>query len=142
MKAVLLICVLALAAPVILARTMDRCSLAREMSNRGVPRGELARWACIAQHESSYRTGVVGPTNPDGSNDYGLFQINDRYWCQPSSGKFSYNGCRINCNDLLTDDITNSVRCAQAVMGAQGWSAWSVWRFCSGNLPPIDDCFK
>ncbi|XP_017104049.2 lysozyme X-like [Drosophila bipectinata] len=141
MKAVLLVCVLALVAPVILARTMDRCSLAREMSARGIPRGELARWACIAEHESSYRTGVVGPANSDGSNDYGIFQINDLYWCQPPSGKFSHNGCHINCNDLLTDDITNSVRCAQTVLGAQGWSAWSTWHFCSGNLPPIDDCF-
>nr|XP_016993244.2 lysozyme X-like [Drosophila takahashii] len=141
MRALLVICILALATPAILARTMDRCSLAREMDNLGVPRNQLARWACIAQHESSYRTGVVGPPNSDGSNDYGIFQINDLYWCQPSSGKFSHNACNIRCDDLLTDDISRSVKCARMVQREQGWSAWSVWPRCSGQLPSIDDCF-
>jgi len=142
MRCFLVICVLALAASIILARTMDRCSLAREMSNLGVPRDQLSKWTCIAEHESSYRTEVVGPPNSDGSNDYGIFQINDLYWCQPPSGKFSHNGCGLSCNDLLTDDISRSVRCAQTVLGQQGWPAWSTWHFCSGDLPPIDDCFK
>jgi len=79
MRCFLVICVLALAASIILARTMDRCSLAREMSNLGVPRDQLSKWTCIADHESSYRTDVVGPPNSDGSNDYGIFQINDLY---------------------------------------------------------------
>ncbi|KAH8301044.1 hypothetical protein KR059_007192, partial [Drosophila kikkawai] len=140
MRTLLVVCVLAFATSSVLARTMDRCSLAREMSNLGVPRDQLNKWTCIAQHESSFRTEVVGPPNTDGSNDYGIFQINDRYWCQPSNGHFSHNGCSVNCNDLLSDDITRSVRCAQKVQGEQGWTAWSVWHFCSGNLPPIDDC--
>lgn len=123
-----------------LARTMDRCSLAREMANLGVPRDQLARWTCIAEHESSYRTNVVGPANSDGSHDYGLFQINDRYWCQPPSG-YSSNGCGLNCGDLLTDQINNSVNCARKVLAEQGWGAWSTWRFCNGNLPSIDPCF-
>ncbi|EDW76969.1 uncharacterized protein Dwil_GK12043 [Drosophila willistoni] len=123
------------------ARTLNRCTLAREMAARGVPRDQLARWACIAQRESDYRTWVVGPANSDGSNDYGIFQLNNLYWCQPANGRFSHNGCRISCNDLLTDDITNSVRCAQRVLSEQGWGAWSTWRFCNGNLPSINDCF-
>ncbi|XP_043650678.1 lysozyme X [Drosophila teissieri] len=142
MRGLLALCILALATPAILGRTMDRCSLARELSNLGVPRDQLAKWTCIAEHESSYRTGVVGPPNSDGSNDYGIFQINDLYWCQPPSGKFSHNGCGLSCSALLTDDITNSVRCAQLVLGQQGWPAWSTWHYCSGALPPIDDCFR
>lgn len=124
------------------ARTMDRCSLAREMSKLGVPRNELARWTCIAQHESSYRTGIVGPANSDGSHDYGIFQINDRYWCQPPNGKHSSNGCGLNCKDLLSDQINKSVTCARKVLAQQGWAAWSTWKFCKGNLPSIDPCFK
>ncbi|XP_034655126.1 lysozyme B-like [Drosophila subobscura] len=143
MRTFLVICCLALAglAPAALARIMDRCSLAREMSNLGVPRDQLARWACIADHESSYRTDVVGPPNSDNSNDYGIFQINDLYWCQPEGGKFSHNQCGLSCNALLDNDITQSVRCAQKVLSMQGWPAWSVWHFCSGDLPPIDNCF-
>ncbi|XP_046809402.1 uncharacterized protein LOC111683162 [Lucilia cuprina] len=87
---IVVLAALALAAPT-LATTYNRCSLAKAMYNLGVPKDQLARWTCIAEHESSYRTGVVGPTNSNGSNDYGIFQINNYYWCQPSNGRFSYN---------------------------------------------------
>ncbi|XP_050741955.1 lysozyme S [Drosophila biarmipes] len=140
MKAFFALVVLAIAAPALAGRTLDRCSLAREMSDLGVPRDQLDKWTCIAQHESDYRTWVVGPANSDGSNDYGIFQINDLYWCQ-ADGRFSYNECGLSCNSLLSDDITNSVRCAQKVLSQQGWSAWSVWHYCSGWLPSIDECF-
>ncbi|XP_037813936.1 lysozyme B-like [Lucilia sericata] len=123
------------------AITYNRCSLVRAMRNIGVPFDQLARWACIAERESSYRTFVVGPPNSDGSRDYGIFQINDRYWCQPPSGRFSSNGCRINCNALLGDDIRPSMNCVQQILRQQGWGAWSVWRFCSGNLPSVNNCF-
>ncbi|XP_017842465.1 lysozyme B-like [Drosophila busckii] len=141
MKTFIFLLALAVATPA-WARKMDRCSLAREMSNLGVPRDQLARWTCIAEHESSYRTDVVGPANSDGSNDYGIFQINDRYWCQPPSGKHSSNGCHLNCKELLENAINKSVKCARQVLKEQGWSAWSTWKFCNGNLPSIDPCFK
>lgn len=123
-------------------RTLNRCKLAREMDNLDVPRNELARWVCIAEHESSFRTWVVGPPNDDGSRDHGIFQINDRYWCNPGNGERSSNGCRVNCDALRTDHIDRAVRCAQQVKKEQGWGAWSVYnRYCSGDLPSIADCF-
>ncbi|KAH8305134.1 hypothetical protein KR059_009394 [Drosophila kikkawai] len=135
MRALLVICVLAFTSSV-LARTMDRCSLAREMSKLGVPRDQLNKWTCIAEIVSSYRTDVKDPTG----KDYGIFQINDSFWCKPANGN-SANGCGVNCNDLLSDDITKSVRCAQKIKAKQGFSAWAVWNRCSGNLPSINDCF-
>ncbi|XP_018784448.1 PREDICTED: lysozyme B-like [Bactrocera latifrons] len=121
-----------------LVHLLDRCSLARKMSRFGVPRDQLARWACIAEHES---TDVVGPTNYNGSNEYGLFQINDYYRCQPASGRFSYNQCHIDCNGLLTNNIEPIVRCAQEVLRMQGWSAWSTCHCCDGYVPNIEDSF-
>ncbi|KAM7345446.1 lysozyme 1-like [Cochliomyia hominivorax] len=121
--------------------TFNRCSLARAMHNLGVPKDQLARWTCIAERESSYRTGVVGPTNSDGSNDYGIFQINNKYWCQPSNGRHSYNECRVSCDALLSDNISASVTCARKILQQQGWAAWSTWRYCSGSLPSINSCF-
>lgn len=133
---------LALAVPApTLAKTFNRCSLAKAMYDLGVPKDQLARWTCIAEHESSYRTGVVGPTNSNGSNDYGIFQINNYYWCQPSNGRFSYNECKVNCDALLADDIRASVKCARKVLSQQGWSAWSTWKYCDGTLASIDSCF-
>ncbi|XP_046811570.1 lysozyme 1-like [Lucilia cuprina] len=124
-----------------LAKTFSRCSLARAMYALGIPKSELARWTCIAEHESKYRTDIIGPANSDGSHDYGIFQINDRYWCQPNGGHASKNNCHVNCNSLLTDNIKDSVMCAEKIKSIQGWKAWSVWKYCSGNLPSINDCF-
>ncbi|KAI8123795.1 Lysozyme 1 [Lucilia cuprina] len=56
-------------------KTFTRCSLAREMYALGVPKSELPQWTCIAEHESSYRTNVVGPTNYNGSNDYEMYAL-------------------------------------------------------------------
>ncbi|XP_054741317.1 lysozyme 1-like [Anastrepha obliqua] len=131
---------LVLAAPAF-GKTFDRCSLAKEMYALGVPKDQLARWTCIAQRESSFRTNVVGPTNSNGSNDYGIFQINNKYWCQPADGRFSYNECNLSCNALLTDNIADSVKCARKIQKQQGWTAWSTWKYCNGALPSIDDCF-
>lgn len=51
---------------------------------------------CLAKHESNYITGAIN-NNSDGSTDYGIFQINNRWWC--SNGSFhSANGCKISCN--------------------------------------------
>ncbi|XP_063065788.1 lysozyme C II-like [Engraulis encrasicolus] len=79
------------------AYTMEKCDLARKLKRagmhnyNGVP---LSDWVCLAEHESSYRTDVVGPPNSDGSRDYGIFQINNRYWCK--DGQFSGTGCGVN----------------------------------------------
>ncbi|KAH8299483.1 hypothetical protein KR044_001786 [Drosophila immigrans] len=123
-------------------RTFDRCGLARELDNLDVPRRDIATWVCIAQHESSFRTWVIGPPNNDGSQDHGLFQINDLYWCQPDNGKFSHNECNEMCDALRTDHIERALRCAQKIKRSQGWTAWSVYNpHCAGRLPSIDDCF-
>uniref|UniRef100_A0A1I8Q0F1 Glycosyl hydrolases family 22 (GH22) domain-containing protein n=1 Tax=Stomoxys calcitrans TaxID=35570 RepID=A0A1I8Q0F1_STOCA len=108
---IVLVAALAMAAPAF-GRTMTRCSLAREI-----------------------------PTNSNGSNDYGIFQINNYYWCQPANGRFSYNECKLSCNNLLTDSINDSVTCARKIKSQQGWTAWSTWKYCSGSLPSINDCF-
>lgn len=54
---------------------------------------------CLVEGESSGQTDVVGPPNTDGSRDHGLFQINDRYWCEdgPNPGK----ECNVRCSGRL-----------------------------------------
>uniref|UniRef100_T1GLB4 Glycosyl hydrolases family 22 (GH22) domain-containing protein n=1 Tax=Megaselia scalaris TaxID=36166 RepID=T1GLB4_MEGSC len=123
-------------------KTFTRCSLAREMHRLRVPKDELAMYTCLAEHESGYRTDVVGPPNPNGTNDYGIFQINDYYWCAPPHGRFSYNECKYSCESLLSDDIERSVRCAEKVKRQQGFEAWSTYHFCRHTRSDeIDHCF-
>uniref|UniRef100_A0A9J7IE81 Lysozyme 1-like n=1 Tax=Musca domestica TaxID=7370 RepID=A0A9J7IE81_MUSDO len=203
---IVLVAALALAAPA-MGKTFTRCSLAREMYALGVPKSELPQWTCIAEHESSYRTNVVGPTNSNGSNDYGIFnsahtletivdagqraaavlpggpgspallglnlagtgdRVGDVIGQQSVTGQVAFvvgetavgwltpvvvvdledtvivgtvgvGGA--NNVGALTDNISNSVTCARKIKSQQGWTAWSTWKYCSGSLPSINDCF-
>ncbi|KAJ0051069.1 hypothetical protein NL108_012303, partial [Boleophthalmus pectinirostris] len=51
---------------------------------------------CLTQHESNYNTRATN-RNTDGSTDYGIFQINSRWWCR-DGGVSSSNGCGIQCS--------------------------------------------
>jgi hypothetical protein len=77
------------------ARVWEFCALARQLNKFGFSKSELPNWMCLIQHESNYNSKAVGPPNSDGSRDYGLFQINNRYWCE--NGKKG-KGCNIDCN--------------------------------------------
>lgn len=53
---------------------------------------------CLTENESHYRTDAINH-NTDGSTDYGIFQINSRWWCD--NGKHTANGCKIKCSGQL-----------------------------------------
>ncbi|XP_023304568.2 inactive lysozyme 1A-like [Lucilia cuprina] len=106
------------------AITYNRCSLAKAMYNLGIPKDQLNRLTCIAEHVSSYRTDLVGPTKSDAFSDYGIFQINNYSWCQSSDGHFSQNQCNVICDDLLSDNIRASLNCARKILSQEGLSAW------------------
>uniref|UniRef100_A0A3P9PDF8 lysozyme n=1 Tax=Poecilia reticulata TaxID=8081 RepID=A0A3P9PDF8_POERE len=85
-------------------------------------------WVCLTQHESGFNTRATN-RNRDGSTDYGIFQINSRWWCR-DGGVSRSNGCGINCK-LLTDDVTTAITCAKRVVrGPNGIRAWWVM-WCS-----------
>ncbi|KAL7847107.1 hypothetical protein SRHO_G00220870 [Serrasalmus rhombeus] len=111
------------------AKVFDRCELARTLKAAGMSgfkNVSLADWVCTAYAESGYNTQATN-RNTDGSTDYGIFQINNRWWC--SNGQFpSYNSCRISCSQLLTDDISTAIQCAKIIVSQQGISAWVGWR--------------
>lgn len=49
---------------------------------------------CLIRSESNFNSTAVGGPNQNGSFDYGLFQINENYWC--GDGGLS-NDCNIPC---------------------------------------------
>uniref|UniRef100_A0A3B3ZKV0 lysozyme n=1 Tax=Periophthalmus magnuspinnatus TaxID=409849 RepID=A0A3B3ZKV0_9GOBI len=80
-------------------RVFGRCEWARLLKNSGMHnyRGvSLADWVCLTENESHYNTRAIN-RNTDGSTDYGIFQINSRYWCK-DGGVSAANGCGINCS--------------------------------------------
>lgn len=50
---------------------------------------------CLSKWESQYNTAAINH-NSDGSTDYGIFQINSRWWCNDDRTPTS-NACNINC---------------------------------------------
>uniref|UniRef100_A0A182T0I3 Lysozyme n=1 Tax=Anopheles maculatus TaxID=74869 RepID=A0A182T0I3_9DIPT len=120
-------------------KTYKKCELVKALHNNGIPKSKLADWVCLVQWESSFSTTATN-RNVDGSTDYGIFQINNKYWCDSNYGA---NECGIPCKSLLTDDITIAIKCAKLVYSRQGFNAWYGWRdHCKDQpLPDISDCF-
>uniref|UniRef100_A0A8C4EQE4 lysozyme n=1 Tax=Dicentrarchus labrax TaxID=13489 RepID=A0A8C4EQE4_DICLA len=93
----------------------------------------LANWVCLTQHESNYNTGAINH-NTDGSTDYGIFQINSRWWCNNGLTPTS-NACGIQCSELLTNDVSVAIKCAKRVVrDPNGIGAWVAWRrYCQNR---------
>ncbi|CAG4985641.1 unnamed protein product [Parnassius apollo] len=124
------------------AKQLSRCELVRELRKHGFPENKMRDWVCLVENESSRRTDIVSRPNGDGSRDYGLFQINDRYWCSNTGqpGK----DCNVTCKQLLSDDISKAAACAKKIYQRHGFDAWYGWKNkCRGKpLPDISSCKK
>ncbi|XP_010584661.1 lysozyme C-like [Loxodonta africana] len=89
----------------------------------------LANWVCLAKWESSYNIRATNYDPGDKSTDYGIFQINSRYWCNDGKAPRAVNACGISCNILLQDAITQAIAYAKRVVSdPQGIRAWVAWR--------------
>ncbi|XP_061118591.1 lysozyme C-like [Conger conger] len=117
-------------------KVFERCELARALKNAGMDGYHgvsLGDWVCLSKWESDYNTGAINH-NTDGSTDYGIFQINSRWWCTNGKGRTS-NACHIPCSKLLSSDISAAITCAKRVVrDPNGIRAWVAWRHrCQGH---------
>ncbi|CAG0887982.1 unnamed protein product [Darwinula stevensoni] len=84
---------------------------------------------CLAESESG-RTTTKTNLNKNKSKDFGIFQINNKYWCSPPAT----GGCKIPCQSLLNDDISDDAKCAKTIYKSSGFKAWYGWRAkCQGK---------
>lgn len=125
----------------------ERCELAKAMKILGLDgyRGySLPNWVCTAFYESSFNTNSVNFNRGDNSTDYGILQINSRWWCNDYKTPRAHNACNIDCSALLSNDISLSVQCAKRVVrDPNGMNAWVGWRsHCKGKdlSPWIQGC--
>ncbi|CAD7088843.1 unnamed protein product [Hermetia illucens] len=124
------------------SKIFTKCELAKELLAHGIAKSEIPNWICLVQHESGFNTKALGALNSNGTRDYGLFQINNRYWCQGSIE--SSNLCHIKCDDLLSDNITAALNCAKLIKERRGgtFEAWYGWlNYCQKSLPSVSECF-
>ena len=96
---------------------------------------EVATAVAIALAESSGRPNLAGPRNKDGSTDYGLFQVNSRYWIGPpkdAHGRTMYQraGVAIPPAGEKGTDLYNvplNIKRAAVIRESQPeWRAWTV----------------
>nr|XP_033806646.1 lysozyme C [Geotrypetes seraphini] len=138
MKNLLLILGACLTLPALDGKIFEKCEFAVNAKSLGMDgfRGySLPNWVCTAFYESSFNTRATNFNPGDNSTDYGILQINSRWWCSDGKTPRSKNACGINCNELLNDDITKALVCAKRVVSdPSGMSAWVAWRnHCKGR---------
>ncbi|XP_059620889.1 lysozyme c-1 [Phlebotomus argentipes] len=124
------------------ARRYDECELARELAQY-FPRSQLPDWICLVQSESNFDTRAMNKHNKDGSWDWGLFQINDRYWCSGHHHERK-NICGIDCETMLNSGLGYQINCVKKIHKIHGFEGWEGWKAkCMGrNLPSLDHCFN
>lgn len=106
---------------ILAGRRLPPAEVASLLRSAGVPERDVARLVCTAKYESSFYAGAQNK-NRNGSIDYGLLQVNDRFWLKP---------CGVTGRDLL-DPATN-VRCAKKIYDAQGLGAWYGYKAHRGE---------
>ncbi|XP_065505771.1 lysozyme C-like [Caloenas nicobarica] len=127
---------LGLALPGTQGKRIPRCDLVKILRRHGFEGfvgKTVADWVCLVKHESNYNTAAFNNNGP--SRDYGIFQINSRYWCNDGKTRESKNACRINCSKFRDDNIEDDIRCAkQIATEARGLTPWVAWRkYCQGK---------
>ncbi|XP_070394957.1 lysozyme c-1-like isoform X2 [Dermacentor albipictus] len=89
----------------------------------------IPKGICLATAESSLNSKAVN-RNRNHSTDYGIFQINNGYWCSPGR----HNICKVSCSALKSDNILPSIKCAKQIYKRHGFNAWYGWkRKCKGK---------
>ncbi|XP_069959715.1 lysozyme C-like [Cherax quadricarinatus] len=97
-------------------KIFEKCELATLLeSKHQMPRDQVKNWVCIAQYESTFNTEAVNHGNWDGSKDYGLFQLSNKFWCQDGNWQ-GKNVCKMSCTDLLDDSLTDDLACIQKII--------------------------
>lgn len=79
----------------------------------GFPEDVTPVMLCIVELESSLNKNAIN-INKNGSKDYGLFQINDKWW-----------GSKCDVDRLL--DPAYNAQCAKIVYDTQGLTAWVAY---------------
>ncbi|XP_037052641.1 putative lysozyme C-2 [Peromyscus leucopus] len=83
------------------AKVYKHCELVTLLKSHGMDgyRGlNMTNWVCLAQHESSLNTRAINYNHEDQSTNYGIFQINSRYWCNDDKTPRAVNACGIPCS--------------------------------------------
>ncbi|XP_040089872.1 lysozyme C-2-like [Oryx dammah] len=108
-------------------KVFERCELARTLKKRGLDdyKGvSLANWLCLTKWESSYNTKATNYNPSSESTDYGIFQINSKWWCNDGKTPKAVDSCHVSCSELMENGIAKAVACAKKIVSEQGITVW------------------
>ncbi|XP_004692585.1 PREDICTED: alpha-lactalbumin [Condylura cristata] len=120
--------------PATQARLLTRCELFQELKEMDGYQGvTLPEWICIIFHSSGCDTQAVVSNN--GTTEYGLFQISNKFWCRDNQNLDSENLCDISCDNLVDNDLTDDMMCARKILDKEGIDHWLARKpLCSEKL--------
>uniref|UniRef100_A0A224Y095 lysozyme n=1 Tax=Panstrongylus lignarius TaxID=156445 RepID=A0A224Y095_9HEMI len=123
------------------AKQFSECELARLLHRTyRFDKSKTNNFVCLAAAESSLNTHRTNK-NRNGSTDYGLFQINNMYWCTTPGYASRSNECRTTCSEFLNNDISKAVACANKVYARHGYLAWEGWKAkCRRGVRDLSYC--
>ncbi|XP_035215401.1 lysozyme C, tracheal isozyme-like [Stegodyphus dumicola] len=125
----LLLLFLCLQVAVLEAKILKPCDVASAMIQLGQKKTKAASWVCLAKFASGFNTQALNGPLSDGSYDFGIFQINDKY-CKAGSKQ----SCGVSCTDLVKDDPIPSAKCALKIFDKEGFGHWSSWKNNCQNI--------
>ncbi|CAH1994919.1 unnamed protein product [Acanthoscelides obtectus] len=137
MRGGIALCFAVLCAALAEGKVYTKCGLTQELLKKGFSRSLVGNWVCLIESESGKDTSKQ-VTKANGSKSLGLFQINSKEWCQfgTPGGK-----CRMKCEDLVNEDITDDSACARKVERDLGFRNWEGWvRSCYLRTLPLPNC--
>ncbi|XP_063709657.1 uncharacterized protein LOC134838122 [Culicoides brevitarsis] len=122
------------------AKNYNRCDFFKELTEKfNIAEETAAKISCIAE-KSVFETNRVVYHPPQEEHsflsshpNYGIFQINSKYWCSEVG-----NGgiCKINCQKLIDDDLEDDIECLKKIVGDFQNDNWGEpW-----NIFPQIDC--
>lgn len=117
-----------------ITRIVEQCELAIALTNIArVSRTFVPHLVCAAQYESARNTAKVREL-PNQTINYGLFQINSK----------DCKLCNLQCDKLITNNINDSVICANKIFELKGLQYWPQWmRNCKQQeVPNLATCFE
>lgn len=90
---------------------------------KNFPADQIGNAMAVAQCESGQRS-IVGSTNPDGTTDWGIFQLNDAGTLQGSLRRIGVSFANTRAAQVAALDPATNVKAAGAIYKDRGWSPW------------------
>jgi hypothetical protein len=71
---------------------LSKCDVVSIIRAAGIPEAKVAAMTCTSFYESAWNPSATNH-NSNGSTDFGLFQVNNNYWCSdPSEYRYPIDG--------------------------------------------------